>query len=69
MLDADLDKTRYEFVKAVDGLQLQATKELKQIFEGNDFGSRKGVIGCALSHLKLWKQLLSDVNNEYYIIM
>jgi len=69
MMDADIDKTSYDFVKAVDGLQLQPTEELKQIFEGNDFGSRKGVIGCALSHLKLWKQLLTDVNNEYYIIM
>jgi len=69
MMDADMDKTGYEFVKAVDGLQLQPTKELKQIFEGNDFGSRKGVIGCALSHLNIWKQLLTDVTNEYYIIM
>jgi len=69
MQEAGIDKTIYEFVKAVDGLQLQPTLELKQIFERNDFGSRKCVIGCALSHLNLWKQLLTDESHNYYIIM
>jgi len=67
--NAGIDDTLYEFIQAVDGSQLQPTIELKQLFEGNDFGNRKGVIGCALSHYKLWKQLLSDVDNEYYVIM
>ena len=59
----------YEFVKAVDGKTLQPTLELKELFKGNDFGNRQGVIGCALSHYKLWKQLLEDKNNEFYIIL
>jgi GR25 family glycosyltransferase involved in LPS biosynthesis len=59
----------YEFVKAVDGHILKPTQELFDLFKGNDFGSRKGFIGCALSHYNLWKQLLDDKNNEYYLIM
>ena len=59
----------YEFIKAVDGPILKPTQELFDLFKGNDFGSRKGFIGCALSHYNLWKQLLDDKNNEYYLIM
>jgi GR25 family glycosyltransferase involved in LPS biosynthesis len=60
--------TPYEFVKAVDGNELQPTLDIKTLFEGNDFGSRRGVIGCALTHYDLWKQLVNDTANEYYII-
>jgi GR25 family glycosyltransferase involved in LPS biosynthesis len=58
----------HQFIKAVDGSTLHATKEIQSLFEGNDFNSRKGVIGCALSHYYLWKQLLTDTK-EYYFIM
>lgn len=60
--------TDYEIIKAVDGKSLQPTKELYDIFKGNDFGNRKGVIGCALTHLFLWKRLLEDKVNDYYIV-
>jgi GR25 family glycosyltransferase involved in LPS biosynthesis len=59
----------YEFVEAVYGKDLTLTQEIKDLFRGNDFGNRKGVIGCALSHFYLWKQLLEDNENSYYIIM
>ena len=58
----------FVFYKAVDGNALESTNDLKQLFNGNDFGSRKGVIGCALSHYQLWKDLVDDKNNEYYVI-
>lgn len=58
-----------EFIKAVDGSALKPTPELKHLFRNNDFGSRKGVIGCALSHYNLWKRLLNDSQHEYYVIM
>jgi len=59
----------YEFVKATVGSELVPTLMLAKLFEGNDFGNRKGVIGCAMSHLNLWKQLLNDPINNYYVIM
>ena len=59
----------YEFINGVDGLKLVPTLELKKLFEGNDFGSRRGFIGCAMSHYNLWKQLIDDDKNEYYVIM
>jgi GR25 family glycosyltransferase involved in LPS biosynthesis len=59
----------YEFVEAVNGRELTLTQGIKKLFKGNDFGNRKGVIGCALSHYNLWKKLLEDTENSYYIIM
>ena len=58
-----------EFIEATDGNALQPTPELARLFKGNDFGNRRGVIGCALTHYGLWKQLLNDDACEYYIIM
>jgi len=57
------------WVTAVDGLTLDPSAELKQLFLGNDFGSRRSVIGCALSHYQLWQQLLADPVHDYYLVM
>jgi FkbM family methyltransferase len=59
----------YTIVEAVDGSQLEETQELANLFQGNNFNNNKGVIGCALSHLKLWYELINDVNNDYYVIL
>jgi GR25 family glycosyltransferase involved in LPS biosynthesis/tetratricopeptide (TPR) repeat protein len=60
--------TDIQFVEAIDGSQLKPNIQLKKLFEGNDFGSRVGVIGCALTHYNLWKSLLVDNANHYYAI-
>ena len=57
----------YVFVDAVDGKELKPNAQLKKLFEGNDFGTRVGVVGCALTHYNLWKSLLEG-NDEYYVI-
>ena len=66
---AGIADTEYEFVAAVDGAEIVPTLALKRLFQGNDFGSRRGVVGCAMSHYTLWKQLLKDFDNEFYVIM
>jgi GR25 family glycosyltransferase involved in LPS biosynthesis len=45
---------------AVDGATLVATAELEHLFRGNDFGWRRSFIGCALSHLALWRGVAED---------
>jgi GR25 family glycosyltransferase involved in LPS biosynthesis len=59
----------WEFIKAVDGNIITPTSEIAGLFHGNDFGNRKGVIGCALSHYNLWKSLLEDEHNDFYVVM
>jgi GR25 family glycosyltransferase involved in LPS biosynthesis len=63
-----INMTDYVFSKAVDGKTLESTNALKQLFKDNDFGSRKGFIGCALSHYQLWKELVADKNQDYYLV-
>jgi glycosyl transferase family 25 len=59
----------YEFIEAVDGKELIMTPEIQKMFADNNFNFRQGVVGCALSHLNLWKQLIDDKYNDYYLIL
>ncbi len=47
-------------LKAVDGRSLKMTADLSRLFQGNDFMWKKGVVGCALSHLRLWYDLACE---------
>lgn len=60
--------TDYKFIEAVDGQKLDIRVDIIELFKENDFASRKGFIGCALSHYNLWKKLLES-QDEYYFIM
>jgi len=61
--------TNYSFFKAVYGKELEPTEYIKNLFRNNDFDYRKGVIGCAMSHIKLYEQLLNDNQNDLYVIL
>ena len=65
----NIKSTQYEFIEAVDGYTLKETEELRLLFDGNNFNYRKSVIGCALSHLKIYDNLISDEKNDYYIVL
>ena len=53
---------------AIDGRRLTLTPYLFNLFKHNDFGFRRGVIGCALSHYYLWKELITS-DKPYFVIM
>jgi GR25 family glycosyltransferase involved in LPS biosynthesis len=57
----------YEFVEATDGLAIELTYDIYNLFKGNDFGNRRGFIGCAISHLELWRQLIASTHSQYII--
>ena len=57
----------YEFVSATDGATLKLTQDIYYLFKHNDFGSRLGFIGCALSHYALWKQLVASDQDKWLI--
>jgi len=69
LANQNIHSEQYEYVQAVDGLALEVTDEMIDIFQGNDFGSRKGVIGCAMSHMNIWKQLIDDPDHDFYVVM
>lgn len=66
---ADFPPDEYDFIEAIYGKELKPSQELYTLFKDNDFGSRCGVMGCALSHYGLWLELLKDQKNDYYLIM
>ena len=62
----------YEFFEAINGYEIEESEkiiEIQELFRNNDFSYKKGVIGCALSHIELWKKLVNDNNNDYYLIL
>ena len=57
-----------ERFSAIDGSKLVPTPQLQQIFENNDYNMREGMVGCAMSHIKICIQLINDPNNDVYCI-
>jgi GR25 family glycosyltransferase involved in LPS biosynthesis len=66
--NANINEDEYQFIKAVHGEKLTPNHYIKELFLGNDFNYRKGVIGCALSHYNLWKKLINDTENDCYCV-
>ena len=58
----------FDIFCAFNGKELKKTKYYARLFANNDFGGRRGVIGAALSHYKIWEMLLNDDNNDAYLI-
>lgn len=59
----------YQRFNAIDGNKLKPTSQLCQIFDNNDYNMRKGMVGCAMSHIKLYIDLLKDSEVDTYLIM
>lgn len=68
-INPSLNLSEYEFINAVDGKKLTSNHKQIHLFKGNDFGNRRGFIGCALSHYNLWLKLIQDTTCDYYLIM
>ena len=61
---------RLQRIPAVDGKTLQLTPAIARLFRPHDFGWKKPVMGCALSHLGVWWQLANERDdiNSYLIL-
>lgn len=55
-------------ISACDGNQLIVNPRLRSFCRNNNFHMRPGVIGCALSHLKLYQKLLEDDEVHGYVV-
>lgn len=68
----ELNEPKFLFYKrypAIDGSKLTPNLQLQKIFENNDYNMHQGMVGCALSHISLYIQLLNDNDNEAYCIL
>lgn len=63
----ELNDKSYSRYEAVNGYELQSTRWLEQMFNDNDYNYRRGMIGCALSHIGLWIECVQS--NKMYVIL
>lgn len=52
----------------IDGKNIVVDQDLEKMFEGNNFQYRRGVVGAALSHTTLWRELATSDDYDYYLI-
>jgi len=50
-------------LKGFDGKQMNPSHKIQKAFKTGDYNYRKGIIGCAMSHIHIWKEFL---NNTFY---
>lgn len=66
-----------ERIPGVNGRTLQLTPDIYQLFQKNTFKWKKSIIGCALSHLSVWKMIAqesegtheSNKSNAWYLVL
>ena len=61
--------SNFHVFKAVDGMTLEPSQKIQRLFEKSDHYGRRGLVGCAMSHMKLWKMLASDPQKQFMIIL
>ena len=61
---------KYKKYNAVNGntIQTQNNHQLYRIFDGNNYNMRSGIVGCAMSHIKLYVDLVNS-NKDFYCIL
>ena len=55
-----IQSLQYKVFRAIDGNTIKLSQKIYKLFETGDFNYRKGIMGCALSHLILWIQLANS---------
>ena len=63
-----LEEIKYTKMIAFDGHLVKPTSQLYYIFEHNDYNFRCGIVGCALSHIKLYVDLANESDQMNYLI-
>jgi GR25 family glycosyltransferase involved in LPS biosynthesis len=59
----------YHVFDAIDGEKLSPCHKIQKLFEHNDHGFRRSLIGCSLSHLLIWLELVSSPTLEAMVIL
>lgn len=63
-----LKHLNYHVYDGIDGSTLTPTNNVLKLFENCDFNYRKGIVGCAYSHIILWYSLYNTENLDTMLI-
>ena len=64
--EKQFDFLEYLRFPAVDGSKIFSNPQLEKIFEGNDYNMKQGMVGCALSHIKIYIDFINTKNLDVY---
>jgi GR25 family glycosyltransferase involved in LPS biosynthesis len=59
----------FDVVDGFDGKNGQTSHKIMKAFKSGDYDYRSGIVGCAISHVNVWKLFLQDRTTEYAIIL
>lgn len=65
----NIELPNFKILKAVDGMEIQPNFFVQKLFATGDFNYRRGIVGVALSQIKLWKELCELPNSDYALIL
>jgi GR25 family glycosyltransferase involved in LPS biosynthesis len=57
-----------ERVSAVNGKTLKMNKFIYDLFKNNQFNWKKSVMGCSLSHMKIWSNIIKESGNIFLVL-
>jgi GR25 family glycosyltransferase involved in LPS biosynthesis len=63
----NIDFLNWEKFSAVDGLVIESTTQLQRIFNNNDYNMKVGMVGCLMSHVKMYIEFLNSDYDIYCI--
>ena len=55
-----LNNMKIFIFEAVDGQELKPNQKIQRLFKNNDYNFRRGIVGCALSHIKMWCEVFTN---------
>ena len=58
----------YEIVSGIDGKDLQPSTKITKVFETGDYHFRRGIVGCAYSHLKIWGEFMKGIGSYCLVL-
>ena len=51
--------SQFHVFEAVDVMSLKPSHKIQKLFQHNDYKYRRGIVGCALSHVAMWHELIT----------
>lgn len=63
-----LECFQYIPFKAIDGQTINPFPKTLKLFETGDYTYRKGIVGCASSHIKIWHELIVSPEMDIMIV-
>jgi len=56
-------------IEGFDGKTIPPSHKIQKAFKTGDYNYRKGIVGCAMTHIHIWKKMLNEPTQTYAIIL